>query len=44
LATDLDPTLLESITTEVPLADAIDAAQRLMDGSVRGRIVVRTKG
>ena len=44
LATDLDPALLESMTTEVALADAVDAAQRLMDGSVRGRIVVRTKG
>ncbi len=44
LATDLDPALLESITTEVPLADAIAAANRLMDGSVRGRIVVRTQG
>ena len=44
LATDLDPALLESITTEVPLEGAIEAAQRLMDGSVRGRIVVRTKG
>jgi len=43
LATDLDPALLESITTEVALADAVDAAQRLMDGSVRGRIVVRTR-
>ena len=43
LATDLDPALLESITTEVPLEGAIEAAQRLMDGSVRGRIVVRTR-
>ena len=43
LATDLDPALLESMTTEVPLSGAIEAAQRLMDGSVRGRIVVRTR-
>jgi len=42
LARDLDPKLLEAITTEVPLSDAIDAARRLMDGRVRGRIVVRT--
>jgi acrylyl-CoA reductase (NADPH) len=44
LATDLDPALLESITSEVPLSGAIEAAQRLMDGKVRGRIVVRTAG
>ncbi len=44
LATDLEPALLEQITTEVPLTGAIEAAQRLMQGSVRGRIVVRTKG
>ena len=41
LARDLDPALLESMTSEVGLADAIDAARRLMDGKVRGRIVVR---
>ena len=44
LAQDLDPAKLDAITTEVPLAQAIDAAQRLMDGRVRGRIVVRTRG
>ena len=42
LARDLDPARLESITTEVPLSGAIAAAQDLMDGNVRGRIVVRT--
>lgn len=42
LARDLDPALLEALTTEVALADAIPAAQRLMAGQVRGRIVVRT--
>lgn len=42
LARDLDPALLESMTSEAPLAGAIDAARRLMDGRVRGRIVVRT--
>ena len=41
LARDLDPALLEEMTTEVPLAGAIEAAQRLMAGQVRGRIVVR---
>jgi acrylyl-CoA reductase (NADPH) len=44
LAQDLDPAKLEAITTEVALTDAIDAARRLMDGQVRGRIVVRTRG
>jgi acrylyl-CoA reductase (NADPH) len=44
LAQDLDPAKLDAITTEVALADAVDAAKRLMDGQVRGRIVVRTRG
>jgi acrylyl-CoA reductase (NADPH) len=42
LASDLDPALLETITTEVPLAGAVAAAQQLMAGQVRGRIVVKT--
>jgi acrylyl-CoA reductase (NADPH) len=41
LARDLDPALLEGMVTEIPLTDAIAHAQRLMQGSVRGRIVVR---
>jgi len=41
LATDLDPGLLETMIEEVPLAGAIAAARRLMDGQVRGRVVVR---
>jgi acrylyl-CoA reductase (NADPH) len=41
LATDLDPALLETMIEEVPLEGALDAAQRLMAGQVRGRIVVR---
>ncbi|MBA3597747.1 MAG: oxidoreductase [Methylibium sp.] len=44
LALDLDPALLESMTTEVELSGVIEAAQRLMEGKVRGRIVVRTGG
>jgi len=40
LARDLDPALLETMVQEVPLEGAIDAAQRLMAGQVRGRIVV----
>ena len=42
LARDLDPKLLEAISTEIPLADAIAAAQKLMAGQVRGRLVVKT--
>ncbi|GAB3775876.1 MDR family oxidoreductase [Ramlibacter monticola] len=42
LARDLDPALLETMTSEVPLAQAVAAAQRLMAGQVRGRIVVNT--
>ena len=41
LARDLDPALLESIMTEITLAEAPAAAERLMAGQVRGRIVVR---
>ncbi len=44
LALDLDPAALESMTTEVELGGAIEAAQRLMEGKVRGRIVVKTGG
>ena len=43
LARDLAPAKLDAITTEVPLAGAIEAAQRLMAGQVRGRLVVRTR-
>lgn len=41
LARDLDPALLETMIEEVPLEGAIEAAQRLMSGQVRGRVVVR---
>lgn len=40
LATDLDPAKLASITEVVPLDDAITKAHDLMQGRVRGRIVV----
>lgn len=42
LARDLDPSLLEAITREITLPQAIDAAHALMAGKIRGRIVVRT--
>jgi acrylyl-CoA reductase (NADPH) len=44
LAQDLDPAKLDAITTEVPLGAAIGEAARLMEGKVRGRVVVRTAG
>ncbi len=40
LSNDLDPAVLDSIADEIALADVVDAAGRLMDGNVRGRIVV----
>lgn len=42
LGRDLDASLLETITREITLSDAIDAAEALMAGRIRGRIVVRT--
>lgn len=41
LAKDLDPTLLETMIDEVPLEGVIDKATALMDGKLRGRVVVR---
>lgn len=41
LARDLDPATLDAITSEIPLEDAIAAAQALMQGRLRGRMVVR---
>lgn len=41
LARDLDPAKLAAITEEVPLESVIAKAQELMQGKVRGRIVVR---
>jgi acrylyl-CoA reductase (NADPH) len=42
LARDLDASLLETITREIALSDAIHSAHALMAGKIRGRIVVRT--
>jgi acrylyl-CoA reductase (NADPH) len=44
LARDLDAAQLDRITTEIALGDTIEAAGRLLEGKVRGRIVVRTRG
>lgn len=43
LARDLDPARLESMVEEVSLESAIEKAHALMDGKVRGRVVVRTR-
>jgi acrylyl-CoA reductase (NADPH) len=40
LARDLDPARLETMVEEVPLARAVERAQALMQGQVRGRIVI----
>lgn len=44
LARDLDPALLASIAETVPLGRAVEKAQALMDGRIRGRTVVRIVG
>jgi acrylyl-CoA reductase (NADPH) len=41
LARDLDPRALDLVTSEVPLAGAIEKAGALLAGAVRGRVVVR---
>jgi acrylyl-CoA reductase (NADPH) len=41
LAADLDAATLDAITEEIGLAQAADKARALLDGQVRGRIVVR---
>lgn len=41
VARDLDPTLLDGIATEIALDDAIDRAGDLMQGKLRGRVVVK---
>jgi acrylyl-CoA reductase (NADPH) len=41
LATDLDRAKLAEITREVALADVLDAGREIVEGRVRGRIVVK---
>jgi acrylyl-CoA reductase (NADPH) len=43
LVTDLDQDKLALITHEIGLSEVIETAQRLMDGAVRGRVVVDTQ-
>ncbi|MAY64115.1 MAG: oxidoreductase [Rhizobiales bacterium] len=41
LARDLDPGKLESLTTEIGFEKVIDAAKDIIDGKIRGRVVVK---
>lgn len=41
LAAELPPQLLDTMVEEVGLAEAVDAAHRLMAGQIRGRVLVR---
>ncbi len=40
LASDLDPAVLETIATEIGLSEVVQAASDLIDGKVRGRVLV----
>lgn len=44
LSEDLDTGLLDSMITEIPFTDAIEGASQLLEGKVRGRIVVPVAG
>ena len=41
LETDLDRAKIAAMTSEIALADVIDAGRRIVEGQVRGRIVVK---
>jgi len=41
LATELDKAKLDALTTEISLTDTLEAAADLLDGKVKGRIVVK---
>ncbi|WP_020203751.1 MDR family oxidoreductase [Cupriavidus sp. WS] len=43
LARDLDLSLLDKLTHEISLSEAVEAAHELMAGRVKGRILVRTR-
>jgi acrylyl-CoA reductase (NADPH) len=43
LARDLDLDLLDSLTTEIALGDAIDAGRQILAGTLRGRTVVNVR-
>ncbi len=43
LETDLDRQKLAAMTDEIRLSGVFDAAKRILDGQVRGRIVVKIR-
>ena len=43
LDSDLDRAKLEALTSEIGLSDVIDAGAKILDGKVRGRIVVKIR-
>ena len=43
LAKELDPALIDAIGAEITLSDAIATASDLLDGKVRGRVLVRIR-
>ena len=40
LASDLDADKLASLTTTVPFEAALDSARSILEGAIRGRVVV----
>jgi acrylyl-CoA reductase (NADPH) len=44
LATDLDVAKLETMVSEIGLGEVIDVAPQILDGRIRGRIVVDVRG
>ncbi|MGP0089912.1 MAG: MDR family oxidoreductase [Xanthobacteraceae bacterium] len=43
LETDLDREKLAAMTSEITLSEVVDAGRRIVDGAVRGRIVVKVR-
>jgi acrylyl-CoA reductase (NADPH) len=44
LGQDLDPAVLDGLCKTLPLAECIPAAERLLAGQVRGRVIVPLDG
>jgi len=38
---ELDKTKLETVTTEIQLSDALNFSNEILDGKIRGRVVVK---
>jgi acrylyl-CoA reductase (NADPH) len=43
LDSDLDRAKLEAITTQIGLSDVVETAENILEGRVRGRIVVKVQ-